>query len=282
LRQLRENNPSDRRLVEITERIRSLPDVVRELIGGLEPTAVPHIPSLRFIGFGPGQVEKEGELLPGSAWRSALARHILFYLLVHPRQSRDQIESTFWPDLSPEKAKATFHVVKHQAHRALGRALISFRDGFYTIELDPDCWFDVTAFEALLAGQDHRQARLEEAVTLYQGDFLEDYDAEWCLLLRERLRLRYRDGLLELGGIYTAQHQLDRALEVLGSALSIDDLHEPTCRALMRLHAKGGSARAALEQFEQLKRRLQEELETTPSPETVTLSQAIQSRDLTT
>jgi len=161
LKQMQEQNPADRRLVEVLERIRTLPQVAREVVGGLAPDALPHPPSLRFYGFGVGRVERDGEPLPGAAWRSALARHILFYLLVRTPQSRDQIVTTFWPDVSPDKGKAIFHTVKHQAHRALGRTLIRYEDGLYHVELEPDCWFDLAAFESLLDGQDNRQVRLE-------------------------------------------------------------------------------------------------------------------------
>ena len=279
LKQMQEQNPADRRLVEVLERIRTLPQVAREVVGGLAPDALPHPPSLRFYGFGVGRVERDGEPLPGAAWRSALARHILFYLLVRTPQSRDQIVTTFWPDVSPDKGKAIFHTVKHQAHRALGRTLIRYEDGLYHVELEPDCWFDLAAFESLLDGQDNRQVRLEEAVALYQGDFLEEYDGEWCLPMRERLQMRLLEALVELGGCYIAQAQFDRAFVPLSRATAIDDLYEPAGRALMRLYALDGRVRAALTHYKQLAERLGQELGALPAPETQALYQAIRTGD---
>jgi len=280
LKQLRKRNPTDRRPVEIMRRIRGLPNVAREVVGGLAPDALPHPPALRFYGFGPGGVERDGEPLSGPVWQSALARHILFFLLVHPPRNRDQIAATFWPDASRDKAKAIFHTVKHQAHRALDRSVIVYEDGFYFIDLEPDCWFDVTTFESLLDGQANRQARLEEAVALYRGDFLEDYDAEWCLSIRERLRLRFRDALLELGECYAAQGQFESAFVTLSQAVALDDLHEPSSRALMRLYALDGRSHSALTHYQQLAHRLQKELGTLPASETQTLYQALREGDL--
>ena len=271
-----EQNPSDRRPGVIMDRIRALPDVVRKTIGGLAPTALPHPPALRFYGFGPGRVDKEKDPIPVSVWRSALARHLTFYLLVFPPRSRDQITETFWPDVSRDKAGSTFHWAKHQIQHALGRALVSYEEGLYRIELDPDCWFDVSAFESLLKGQDGRQARLEQAVKLYQGDFLEGYDGEWCISIRKRLQFRFRDALLELGELYLAQDQFGHAFATLSQAIDVDDLHEPAVRALARLHALDGRRPAALDLLERLMRQLQEKLDTPPSPETQALYQAIQ------
>jgi DNA-binding SARP family transcriptional activator len=157
----------------------------------------------------------------------------------------------------------------------LGRHLIVYEDGFYKIVWDPDCWFDVAVFESLLdeQGKD-RQAQLEKAVALYQGDFLENYDAEWCLPIREQLRMRYRDALLELGELYIEKKGLADAISVLNQAIAVDDLHEPTAQMLMRLYTLDGRPGAALDIFQQLKRRLQE-LHVLPGQETRSLYQSI-------
>ncbi len=276
LKQLLERHPADRRPAQIMERIRALPDVARETLGGLAPAALPHSPSLRFYGFGPGSAEKDSETISLATWRSAQARYLTFYFLVHPSRSRDQILATFWPDSAPGKAVATFHWVKHKIHRALERKLILFQDDLYRFELHPDCWFDVAAFESLLDGQDGRKVRLEQAVALYQGDFLEGYDEKWCWPIRERLRLRYRDALVELGELYTLDEQFDSALTVLRQAIAVDEWHEPTVRALMRLHALAGRRSVALSLFNKLEQQLRQELGASPAPETQDFYQAIQ------
>jgi DNA-binding SARP family transcriptional activator/Tfp pilus assembly protein PilF len=276
LKRLSEHNPADRRSAEIMDRVRALPDVAREIVGGLAPTALPHSPTLRFFGFGSGKVEKDGELISTSVWRSALARYLIFYLLVHPPRSRNQITETFWPDIPRDKAGAIFHWIKHRIRRTLGCSLIVYKDGLYSIELDPDCWFDVATFESLLDGQDGRQIRLEEAIALYKGDFLEGYDGEWCSLVQKRLHFCFRDALLELGELYTAQGQLDRAFTVLNQAMALDDLHEPVVRALMHLYSLDDRRQAALNLFLGLEQRLRRELDIPPDPETQRLYQAIQ------
>lgn len=274
-----ERNPADRRPAQIIERIRALPDVARKVVGGLAPAALPHSPSLRFYGFGPGSVEKDGEIISLTAWRSAQARYLTFYLLVHLTRSRDQILATFWPDFALGKAVAAFHWVKHKIHHALERQLIIFEDDLYLFELHPDCWFDVAAFESLLDGQGGRQVRLEQAIALCRGEFLEGYDEEWCLPIRERLRLRYRDALVELGGLYVMDQQFGRALSILSQAVAVDELHEPAIQALMRLHALDGRRRAALNLFNKLEQQLRQELGASPAPETRALYQAIQAGD---
>jgi ATP/maltotriose-dependent transcriptional regulator MalT/DNA-binding SARP family transcriptional activator len=271
LKQMLRQNPADRRSAQIIDRIRAVPGTAREVIGEPSLMILSQYPSLRFYGFGPGRVEKDGKVV---ALNLAKARYMIFYLLTHPPRSRDQIFAIFWSDI--ERSVSTFHSTKCQAHKAIGRRLIAYEDGFYKIVWDPDCWFDVNAFKSLLDGQNRdRQAQLEEAVSLYQGDFLEGYDAEWCLPIRENLRMRYRDALLELGKLYTERKEFASAVSTLNWAVTTDDLHEPSVRALMRLYVLDGRPGAALDIFQQLKQRLQK-LRALPEQETQLLCQSIQ------
>jgi LuxR family maltose regulon positive regulatory protein len=272
-KQLLKQNPADRRPAQIMDRIRALPDVARQVVGGLALTVLPHDPGLRFYGFGPGRVEKDGRPV---AWDSAKARYMTFYLLTHPPRSRDQIFEAFWPGMELEVARSTFHSTKYRARKALGRQLIIYEDGLYRLAWDPDCWFDVTAFESLLDRRDgERRARLEQAVSLYQGDLMEAYDAEWCLPIRERLRTRCRDALLELGELYTKEGKFTDALSALRRAVALDDLYEPTIQALMRLYALDGQPRLALDLFHRLEQQLQG-LNTLPEEETQSLCHSMQ------
>lgn len=276
-KRLLERNLADRRPAEIADRIRALPDLVRQIVGGLEPTVVPQPCKLRFYAFGPPRVEKDGEVISGTAWRSALARYLIFYLLTHSPRNRDQIAAAFWPAVSPDKAKSSLHTVKYQAQRALGRSLILFEDNRYHIELDPDCWFDVEVFESLLDGKSGRQARLEQAVELYRGDFMQDFDSEWSIPIRARLKQRFRDALIELGELYIAQERFDLAFAALSRALEADDTYEPGNRALMRLYDRDGRPQAALDHYHKLEQRLAAEGQL-PTPETQALYREIQNR----
>jgi DNA-binding SARP family transcriptional activator len=273
LKQMLRQNPADRRPAQIMDRIRALPDTAHKVVGSLISTTLPQQPTLRFYGFGPGSAEKDDNPV---VWHSAKARYLIFYLLSHPPRSRDQIFRVFWPDAERDAARSAFHWTKSQARRALNRSLIAYQDSLYQIVWDPDCWFDVTIFESLLEEQsEDRQARLEEAVSLYQGDFLEDYDAEWCLPIRERLRIRYRDALLELSECYVGQREFAAAVSVLSRAMAVDDLHEPVIRALMRLYTLDGRPGLALDAFHQLTRRLQR-IRAFPEQETQSLYRSIQ------
>lgn len=113
--------------------------------------------------------------------------------------------------------------------------------------------------------------RLEDAVGLYRGDFLEGNYDEWCFLHRERLRLAFLTGLESLH-----EHSRRRGdwLAAIGWARQIlrhDPLREHVHRTLMLCHQAMGDRPSALRQYDACARVLREELDIEPMEETRTL-----------
>ncbi len=275
-RRLRRSNLNDQRPARIMDRIRVLPDAARDAIGGIAPTALPYTPKLRLYGFGPGRAEIDGHGVPTSAWQSRTPRRLVFYLLLYAPCSLDQILDVFWPGVGKKSARSTFHVVKQRVNRALERRLIIYVDKKYHIAWDPDCWFDVGAFESLLNGSDGRLVRLKEAVALYQGNFLSGYDVEWCRAMGIHLDMRYRNALVELGELYIERGKFAEGFSVLCRATPVDNLYEPASRALMRLYASDGRRDSALRHYESLQDYLRQDVGTVPDARTQSLYLAIQ------
>lgn len=232
---------------------------------------------LRIFGFGHGRVERDGEEIPHSEWEAASVRHLLFYLLAHPPQTRDQIAAVIWPNLSASKVKATFHSAKFRLKRVLGHEATYFDGRCYQVHPDLDYWYDVEEFEQLQkeSGPGRRIDRLQGAIDLYQGDFLEVCDADWCLLQREALRERCLAAHEELARRLLARRQYRRAIEILHRGLDMDDLWESFYRQLMRAYALSGQQSQALEQYQRCAEVLERELGTIPSPATTELHQRI-------
>ncbi|HOU15973.1 MAG TPA: tetratricopeptide repeat protein, partial [Anaerolineae bacterium] len=127
---------------------------------------------------------------------------------------------------------------------------------------------------------------LEEAVALYQGDFmagftLEDSAAfdEWQFFQAESLRRAYT-GALEKLTLWYSSRAPETALEYARRWQSCDPLHEGAHRHLMTLYAKVGQRAAALHLYDTLIRDLRAQ-GLTPSDETVALYQRIRASDVT-
>lgn len=130
-----------------------------------------------------------------------------------------------------------------------------------------------------LAGQEldfHAFHLLEQAVSLYQGDLLEDCYEDWCLFERERFQNIYLAVLDKLMDYCEARRQYETGLAYGQRLLRCDIARERTHRRLMRLHYLAGDRTAALRQYQRCQAVLASELGVRPSQQTVKLHQEIQ------
>jgi len=279
LEQAHAQGVGDEELATLLARARTFEQTARAI---LQQTSFPEVrtqakKSLRVFGFGPGRVEREEEEIPISDWGAAATRQLFFYLLTHPSRSRDQIAAVLWPELPASKVKANFHPTKYRLKRALGQEPLYFDGHHYQIHPDLDYWFDVEEFERLLKGNGagRRIEQLQQAIALYQGDFLEDYYDDWCTPLRERLREQYLKALDELAERLLARRQYRQAIQTLHQGIKRDDLRERFHSQLMRTYALSGQRSQALAQYQRCAEILERELGASPSPETTVLYQRI-------
>jgi DNA-binding SARP family transcriptional activator len=155
-----------------------------------------------------------------------------------------------------------------------------FDHGEYRLNRTRSYHFDVDLFEADLAqaartqadAPDRAIALLEHAVSLYQGDFVEDFlEGEWFLLRREELRRKYLEAWMTLGKLHLVRRDYARAAEAFRRAIEKDPVLEQAHRELMRSYARSGERGLALRQFESLEQAMREELGSPPAAESLAL-----------
>jgi predicted ATPase/DNA-binding SARP family transcriptional activator len=209
------------------------------------------------------------------------------------RLSRASLIALLWPDLEPSRARAAFRRNLSLLRRALqGEWLVVDRE---TVGTDPqaDFWLDVDQFARLVhvcETHGHRREQvcprcleaLAEAAALYQGDFLEgfglrdsvDFD-DWQFFQAEGLRQQLASALERLARGHSVQGNPEAALLYARRWLALDPLHEPAHRQLMELYAGTGQRSAALRQYRECVRILDEELGLAPAEETTALYEQI-------
>ena len=249
---------------------------------------------MRLSLFGLPRLERDAETIPIQR-RKTLA--LLAYLAVTGgAHSRDALATLLWPEYDQSSALANLRRELSRLKDALGEpALIADR---LQVELSPQAglWLDVAAFRTMLKeGLDlpHPQdslsnaclEALQEAVGLYHSDFMAGFslpDApgfdEWQFFQGEELRRSLADALERLIETHTSRGEYAQAISYARRWLSLDPLHEPAHRRLMQLYAWSGQQSAALRQYQECQRILQDELGIEPEPETQALYQAIKAR----
>ena len=219
--------------------------------------------------FGPPRLEVGGTVadvrlrrgLAMAAWLGATGRPC----------PRDRLAALVWPDSDAATAQARLRRTLHALNEEAGTPLIVKTGDLLT--LAPGVTVDTALFRALAAADD--PAALARAVDLAAEDFLAGFGldlpgefTDWTAATRETLRQELDLVLSRLAEGAERAGDLPHAVAWQRRRLALDPLREPVHRAIIRLHGLAGEPAAALRQYEELVRLLDEELGVAPGPET--------------
>lgn len=237
---------------------------------------------LSFHFLGAPRLEKNGNPLNLDTRKAvALAAYLALTSRAH---ERDELAAFFYPDADTARARAALRRTLSTLKTALGDKTLDVERE--TIGLDTKTVsIDVFEFRALV--QQNTFQSLTRAAQLYQGDFLEGFTLrdspafdEWQFFETESLRKQFSTALEQLVALQTERGSVKPAIESARRWLALDPLHEPAHRALMLLYARDGQRAAALRQYQECVRQLDQELGVAPLPETTELYHAIQENRL--
>lgn len=262
------------------------------LLGELGLEQVVHHPgfTLRVQTLGSFAVWRGAQPLPPNAWRREKSRQ-LFQLLVTHRNSlldREQIIEHLWPGVEPAAAQRNFKVALNTLFQVLepdrdpGRdSAFIYREGsLYGLRPGADVWIDAAAFLDLARQADVSAGglaastitQLQQALALYQGDFLPEARYEtWAAAERETLAVTFLQLADRQAGLLLDAGEAQACIEVCQRILAQDACWERAYRLLMlayhRLGDRGQLARA----YQRCSASLREELDVAPAPETQAL-----------
>jgi DNA-binding SARP family transcriptional activator/pimeloyl-ACP methyl ester carboxylesterase len=255
------------------------------------------VSSLHISLLGTPQIERDGRTIPIPR-RKTLA--LLAYLAVTGQtQSREALAALFWPDYDQSRAFGNLRRDLSRLKELLGDESVLVVDRLQ-VGFDPgvEIRLDVSAFRALVnktkthghSGQNLCAEcfdSLKQAVQLYRGDFMEGFNLsdspgfdEWRFFQGEEFRQLLAETLQRLITWHVSKGEYEEAIVYARRWLSLDRLHEPAHRWLMQLYAWSGQQAAALRQYQECQRILQEELGLEPDEETQAVYEAIKSRML--
>ena len=231
---------------------------------------------LRIRLIGEMALEIDGTAAPPPASRRA--RSLLAWLALHPGpHARAEVAAHFWPDVLDSSARTNLRSALLTLRNELGptgaRHLAASRDAI-GIPRDGETWVDAVEFEALIDGGD-----LEQAVAIGDAELLPGLDDDWVYSARDA----HRDGLIAAFGRLAAAAEevgdLAAAARWTRRQVAHDPLSEDAHRELIRRLAEAGDRPSALAAFAQLRTRLADELQMTPSARTRELVDEIRRED---
>ncbi len=254
---------------------------------------------------GAPEVRHTGQVV---TFRTRKALALLIYLVVKGGlHSREKLTALFWPESDEEQSRATlrstlFYVRKtleELSNPPLSHLLIEHDTIGFNSASDFD--LDLNTLQAAWnlartspGGPPGRQAvheeavqhnvlpRLQQAVHVYRGDFLEGFyvgDApdfeEWTGKEREYWHRRMDAIFHRLSQLQYERGEISDAIETTTRWISHDPFNEMVYRRLMQVHFVAGDRTAALQTYETCRAMLAREFNTRPAPETEALAERI-------
>lgn len=242
------------------------------------------MPQVKLYLFGPPQLEVNQQRIVLSLRKM---QALLAYLAVTAQpHSRDHLATLFWPEANQRRARANLRQMTFNVANRVGEALLISTQTTIGLDSAIDLWVDVKAFEALVHQENGEELeRLQRAAGLYTDHFMAGFNLndcpefdEWQFFQREALRQQLAQILQRLTEIAAAQADYENALPYARRWLALDPLEELAHRRLMQLYALAGQQAAAVRQYDECVRILEQELGVPPEEETTALFQAIRMR----
>lgn len=212
---------------------------------------------------------------------------LLSYLAVTSRShTRPALAGLLWGGMPEAKARDNLSKALSTLRRVVGEHLTITRQKVAFNE-ESDFWLDVTEFETGVS--DHSIERLQVAVQLYEGDFLDGFYVrnapefeDWMLAQQSRLKELALRALHTLAAHFAEQDDTGRAqaVDYTRRLLALEPWREEAHRQMMRLLALTGQRGAALAQYETCRQVLADELGVEPGPETMALYEQIRAGEL--
>ncbi|MCB8943204.1 MAG: hypothetical protein H6658_05570 [Ardenticatenaceae bacterium] len=223
-------------------------------------------------------------------FRSVKAIALLAYLATSGTlHSRGELAALLWPESDHKRARGALRYTLSLLKKELGDEFLITNRRQIGLNPQADWTADIVTMRRLLALQTSEVLKtsevstIEQAVTLYQANFLQGFTLrdsepfnEWAFIQAETLRRDLAIALKRLVAHYQTQQQWAAAINHAHRWLNLDPLHEPAHCQLMQLYASAGEWTAVHNQYQSLTDLLQAELHTAPQPETTQLYQRLQ------
>jgi DNA-binding SARP family transcriptional activator len=238
-------------------------------------------PEVEFRAFGTPRLSRSGVEV-----QSVLARPKLLGLLSFLAFSssgfhrRDSLLGLFWAESDQKRARRALRQSLYYLRQSLGAHVLVAR-GEEELALDEArLWSDVRAFEVAL-----EDGRTEEALELYQGDLLAGFFVanapeyeRWLDGRREALRRRASDAAWSLAEAAAEDRNAAAACHWARHATALEPFDERGIAQAIELLDRMGDRSGALSLYEAFGRRLAQEFDIEPAPETQALVAEIRGR----
>jgi len=195
--------------------------------------------------------------------------------------SKDRVAESMWPDADGDQAHSSFATTLHRLRKLVGKDVVGLSDGKLTLNWK-NVWLDVNEFEKLLTRAavgdqpDIIYREVENALSLYNGNFLQEEDQPWVITKREQLRNKLLGTLNHCGQALLRSDQFDKAETIYKRGIEVDELAEEFYQGLLLTYKAQNKKADAISVYLQCRKILMSTMSVAPSPETEAIYKSLQ------
>jgi|HigsolmetaGSP12D_1036236.scaffolds.fasta_scaffold00105_4 two-component SAPR family response regulator len=230
---------------------------------------------LRMKLFRQALIETKDGRFAAMHWRTSKAQELFLYLLHHRGKlvRKSALIEMLWPEYDPDKAYSQLYTAVYHIRKTLEPfrghfQLTNVMDGYIlnteNVRLDVEEWENCMNARLPLTAETMKIC--EQAMELYTGDYLQEYDYWWAESERQRLKSLWVRSSNQMAEWYVANHQPEKAAEMYLEICKMHPLAEEAYFALMKLYAEMKNPLLVHRQYRLLTKVLLEELNERPRP----------------
>ena len=221
-------------------------------------------------------------------FRTHKAAWLLAYLALHLQQEhpREHLIDLFWPDMESKAGSDNLSTALSQLRRQLEPVGIPSHSIIVAdrqqVRLNPETVrTDVSDFDRLIQETRHgndlaaKAMLLKQAIGLYKGKVLPSCYEEWAIEEQRRCQIVYQESLHQLAACLEQSGRFAEALVSAQQATIADPYDESNYQTQMRLLVHLDRPAAAMQVYERMKTRFQQELSTLPDLTTRRIAEAL-------
>ena len=243
-------------------------------------------PVLELQLFGAPQLRLGGEVINDKISGRPLA--LLSYLAVTGRpHTRDLLADLLWDELTSQQARNNLRYLLPDLRRVIGDYLLINAQTIAFNRQAPH-WLDVDTLRTTQNATPPMSTQAwQQALDLYQGEFLAGFRVRnapnfeaWVTAQQEELHQVAMQGFQQLAQRYLAEGDSRAGINTVKRLLAGDPWHEAGQRLFMQLLVASGQRAAALEQYQQFRNLLQNEVGVEPAAATKALYEQIRCNEV--
>ena len=243
--------------------------------------AVVGSPTIKITMLGDFKLTVNGRVIDNKVSRSSKMWVLLAYLIIHRQRpiSQEELIETLWPDEENDNPANALKTLLYRTRAAIASVigeepqLIVSQRGSYSWNPRLDCYVDAEDFDQLVTkaadrelADDQRVELLEEALALYQRDFLSSLPNQmWIVPFTTYYHYLYLDTVYTYGDLLTQREEYPKLMDLLTNAKKIEPFEERLYMMQIRVFLALGNTSAALTTYENATELLYRNLGVKPS-----------------